>query len=103
MDENNWVESDRNIMLPEKLAAIQAELDERGPIILEHWFYYAGRSPDRLIFDDYEEFLAYLRASVRPGDSLFVWSFPAVCRDDNYLTHGKFPNEHGLVPTKGAY
>jgi hypothetical protein len=78
-------------------------LEEVGPVIVEHWFYYGSRSPDRLVFEDYDEFLEYLRANAKPGDALHVWEFPRVCRDDNTLAHGKYPDAEGRVPKGGAY
>jgi hypothetical protein len=47
--------------------------------------------------------LAYLDAHAFAGDAIHVWSFAAVCGDDNELASGKCPDDNGLVPTRGAY
>jgi hypothetical protein len=70
---------------------------------LEHWHYYGSRSPDRLVFDDLNDFMGDVLGRARIGDAFHVWSFTAVCRDDNELASGKFPDEDGCVPEKGAY
>jgi hypothetical protein len=44
-----------------------------------------------------------LAEAVRPGDSLWLWRFDELCRDDNSLAHGKVPDERGRVPKGGAY
>ena len=45
----------------------------------------------------------YLAEAVRPGDSLWLWRFDELCRDDNSLAHGKVPDDRGRVPKGGAY
>jgi hypothetical protein len=102
-DGNEWSVEGRNILSPDRLAAIRSVLEEVGPVIVKHWFYYGSRSPDRLVFEDYEELLEYLRANARPGDALHVWDFAQVCRDDNTLADGKYPDSHGRTPKGGAY
>jgi hypothetical protein len=99
---DNWTLSGPNILAPENLATLRERL-EKGPVIVEHWFYYAGRSPDRLVFDDYEDLEEYLKHRSAPGDSLWVWDYSSLCRDENYLVRGKRPDEEGRVPEKGAY
>ncbi len=99
---DEWGIETPNIMLPEKLAAIR-EVLEQSPIIVEHWFYYGSRAPDRLIFDGYEDFEAHLSKHANPGDKIYIWRFDALCRDDNALTSGKYPDSDGLVPKKGCY
>ncbi|MBA4149837.1 MAG: hypothetical protein H0X66_17115 [Verrucomicrobia bacterium] len=105
---SNRYEGDRwgfdapSISSPERLAAIKQAL-EQSPIIVEHRFYRGSCAPDRLVFEDYEVFTEYLHAKVRPGDSLWFWRFDQLCRDDNCLTHGKFPDTDGMVPSGGAY
>jgi hypothetical protein len=102
-DTENWSHEGRNILTPDRLAAIRHALEESGPVIVEHWFYYGSRSPDRLVFDDYDEFTKYLASNATPGDALHIWDFAQVCRDDNTLTNGKFPDPQGRVPKGGAY
>src|SRR5262245_37590742 len=101
-ESDEWNAKTPSIMSPERLAVIREVLEE-SPIIVEHWFYRGGCAPDRLVFDDYERFEEHLRTRTRPGDAVHVWRYDALCRDDNTLTHGKFPDTDGLVPKRGAY
>jgi hypothetical protein len=98
-----WVPNLWRFDTPEQLARLQKELDTTGPIILQHWFYNGASSPDRCVFEDFENLMEYLSTSVRPGDSLEAWSFAALCRDDNTLADGKWPNADGCTPKNGAY
>jgi hypothetical protein len=99
---DKWGTEAPSVMSPERLASIRQAF-EQSSIILEHRFYRGSCAPDRLVFDDYEDFSDYLRAKVRPGDSLWFWRYDELCRDDNCLTHGKFPDTDGMVPSGGAY
>jgi hypothetical protein len=102
-DGREWSMEGRNILSEDRLAAIRHILETVGPVIVEHWFYYGGCSPDRLIFEDFDEFMEYLKSRAKPGDSLYVWEFSRVCRDDNTLANGKYPDSQGRVPKGGAY
>ena len=102
VEEDRWTPQGRNILSPDRLSAIR-ECLERSPVIVEHWYYRAGRSPKRLIFDDFEDFEEYLSKEARPGDAFHVWEFSALCRDENTLVHGKMPDSDGCVPERGAY
>lgn len=99
---DEWGKEASNILVEDKLALIRQTL-EQSPIIVEHWFYCRGCAPDRLVFDDYEQFEEYLKSKVAPGDSIWTWRFDALCKENNALVHGKYPDESGLVPKKGAY
>lgn len=102
-DGNGWSAEGPNILSSGRLNAIRKVLEDKGPVIVEHCFYYRGRAPDRLVFDDYEELIEYLNTKARPGDAFDVWDFAEVCRGDNKLTDGKCPDSEGRVPARGAY
>ena len=102
-DGNGWSTEGGNILSPDRLAAIRKVLEDKGPVILEHWFYYGSRSPDRIVFEDYDALTEYLNTKVGAGDALYLWDFVDVCRDDNTLTNGKYPDAEGRVPARGAY
>lgn len=102
-DNNNWSTQGRNILSADRLAAIRKVLDDKGPVIVEHWFYHGSRAPHRIVFDDYEKFVEYLNTNARPGDAFHIWDFANVCRDNNTLATGKYPDAQGRVPAKGAY
>ena len=81
---------------------MRAALDET-PLIVEHRFYRGASALVRLIFDDFGRLDEYLRTQTRIGDSVWVWRYDALCRDDNPLTQGKIPDSDGFVPKGGPY
>jgi len=99
---DEWSTEGAKIATPENLAAIRRVLEDEGPIILEHWFYRGSSSPDRFVFDDFEDFETYLGSKASAGDRIEVWSFSTVCTDQTRLAFGKCPDDQGRVPKKGA-
>jgi hypothetical protein len=100
---DEWSTEGRKIISPENLGAIRKTLEEDGPIILEHWFYWGSCAPVFLVFDDFDAFTEYLNNKASAGDAIHVWSFAAVCKDNNELAYGKCPDDQGRVPKTGAY
>ena len=94
---------ENNILSSQNLEAIRKELDDEGPVIVEHWIYYGGCSPNHYLFYDFDDFVKYLKANVKPGDAIDVWSFHNVCNPDNALTRAKYPDKNGHTPLGGAY
>ena len=103
IETDEWTSDGGKILSPENLASIRETLENEGPIIVEHWFYYGSRAPDRFIFDDFDDFVEYVQTKSRIGDAFHVWSFASVCKDGNEIARGKFPDDDGCVPRKGAY
>jgi hypothetical protein len=99
---HEWSSEGHNILTADRLAAIREVLEKTGPVIVEHWFYYGGCSPERLVFEDYDELVAYI-TSANGGDAFHVWNYAQVCRDDNGLVNGKRPDSEGRVPLGGSY
>lgn len=99
---DNWVKDGRNILSSDNLDNIRAELND-SPIIVERWFYRGGSSPDYHVFDDFDEFVAFLNAETCAGDSVYVWSVRKVCTDATAIAKGKCPDDDGMVPVGGAY
>jgi hypothetical protein len=97
-----WGSESPSVLAPERLAAIKSAFDGSSMIVAHH-FLFGGRAPDSFVFDDYEDFEEYLRANVRPGDRLRFWRYNDLCRDDNAVTYGYYPNAEGQTPTGGAY
>ena len=100
---DDWRPDGKKILSAENLEIIQRTLEDEGPIIVEHWHYYGSRGPDRFVFDDIDDFVTYVEGHSLSGDAFHVWSFAAVCKDENEIASGKFPDEDGCVPRKGAY
>ena len=69
--DDEWSTDGRNILSPDRLSAIRKVL-ATGSVIVEHWFYYGSRSPDRLVFDDYDTLLEYLTANARPKSPVTI-------------------------------
>lgn len=103
VEADEWTQEGRKINTEANLALIRHTLEEKGPIILEHRFYRNASAPDRLVFDDFENFTEYLESHGFAGDSLYIWSFADVCREDNTLANAKCPDDNGYVPLRGAY
>jgi hypothetical protein len=70
-EKDEWGTESLSIMSPERLTAIRDVLEE-SPVIVEYWFFYGGRVPDRMVFDDYDAFDEYLRTQTCPGDAIHV-------------------------------
>jgi len=100
---DEWSTEGAKITAPENLDAIHKVLEDEGPIILERWFYRGSKSPDRVVFEGFDDFTEYLNSQARAGDSIHVWSFSKVCTDQARLVFGKCPDDQGRVPKKGAY
>jgi hypothetical protein len=103
VETDDWTPDGRKILSAENLAIIRKTLEDEGPIIVEHWFYRGSRAPDRLIFDDFDLFVQHLQTNSAIGDAFHVWSYVSVCKNENEIASGKFPDDDGCVPRKGAY
>jgi len=100
---DEWTPDGRVILSDENLDAIRKTLEDVGAVIVEHRFYRGSRSPDRFVFDDFDDFLEYVNGRSRPGDAFYIWSFEELCKDENTLAHGKYPDADGCVPKRGSY
>ena len=102
-EKDEWTTDGAKITSPENLANIKAVLEDEAPIIVEHWFYRGSSAPDRVIFDDFEDFVDYLNEKASAGDMVNVWNFGRACTQKNVLAYGKCPDDEDRVPKKGAY
>jgi hypothetical protein len=100
---DDWTTEGSSIDADGKLEAIRRELEDRGPVILEHRQYRGSSAPTRLVFDNYDELCRYLETEAFAGDSLYVWAYGDVCTLDLALVTGKCPAEDGTVSRGGAY
>jgi len=101
-DPDKWVSHGQKITAQGKLEAIR-QCMENGPIILEHRFYRGARAPARIVFDEFEVFAKYLENQANPGDAFYIWDYTVLCRDDNAIAYGKYPDKNDRVPEGGAY
>jgi len=100
---DEWTPDGKKILSAENLEIIRKTLEDEGPIIVEHRFYRGSRSPDRFVFEDVDDFVEYVNGKARPGDAFYIWSFYLICTDDSIIAQGKYPDDNGCVPNKGAY
>src|ERR1043165_8378181 len=99
---DEWSDWGANILAPDMLDRIKTILEEQ-PIVIEHRLYRGSSAPLRLVFDDYEHFVDHLKSRARPGDRILVWGYDDLCRDNNWLADGKYPDDRGRTPRGGAY
>lgn len=100
---DDWNPNGSRITSSENLESIRQVLEEEGPILVKHWFYRHGCGPEHLVFDEYEEFVAYLNEHSSAGDAIDVWSIWRICNEKDRIAEGKCPDEEGMVPAGGAY
>lgn len=100
---DEWTADGLKILSADNLTIIRKTLEDKGPIILEHWFYRGSSSPERFIFEDIDTFVEYVQSKSRIGDAFYVWSFASVCKHEKAIASGKFPDEDGCIPRKGPY
>ena len=100
---DEWATDGARITDAQHLETVRRTLEDEGPVIVEHWFYRGSSAPDRLVFDDFDDFTEYLNTHASAGDIIDAWSFSAVCTEHNRLATGKCPDDQGRVPRKGAY
>jgi hypothetical protein len=100
---DEWTVDGEKINSVSNLELLRHTLNDKGPVIVERGIYRGSSSPERMIFEYFDDVLEYLQTYVSPGDSIRIWSFMSLCQNDNYLIQGKVPDEDGTVPRKGAY
>ena len=99
---DGWRLDRSNILSESSLSAVKSAL-EQEPVIVEHKLYRRSSAPKRQVFDEYDDFVEYLDKEALPGDVILVWPFSQLCRADNAIVSGKFPDNAGRTPVRGAY
>jgi len=99
---DDWTPDGSKILSDESVSAINKVL-ERGPIIVQHWYYRGASCPRIFGFDDFEDFEEYLKENAVPGDAFDIWSFNEVCTQEKIIAEGKLHDTDGCIPKGGAY
>lgn len=99
---DNWTNAGFKITSVEGISAIANALN-KGPIIVQHWFYRGASSPYVLAMETLVDFTEYVTTKTSAGDILAIWSFGEVCTTANYVAQGKVPDLDGTTPEGGAY
>ena len=102
-EQDDWRSDGSKIVSFENLAAIRDVIENRGCIIVEHWLYRGASAPVRKIFDDFDEFLNYIKTQTYGGDAIDVWSMHELCTRANRIANGKVSDLDGSVPSGGSY
>jgi len=102
-ESDRWTVAVSKITEAAKLSAVRDVLENRGPIIVERWYYRGASAPSRHVFEDYEAFTAFLNDECFAGDIIDIWDWSKVCKTEDALASGKCPDEKGQAPQGGAY
>jgi hypothetical protein len=100
---DDWTTEGSRITDPDKVAAIRAELETKGPVVVKHWYYRGASCPGHFLFEDIDDYLTYMSTHAQPGDAFDIWSLYGLISGVGSLAEGKFPDDDGTVPRKGAY
>jgi len=98
-----WSITGSKITSPENLEAIRDAIENRGSIIVEHWLFCGASAPNRVVFDEFDEFVEYIQTKTSGGDCLDIWLMHEHCKPENRFLEGMVPDEDGCIPEKGAY
>lgn len=99
---DKWTKAGFKITSVEGMTSVSHALN-KGPVIVQHWFYRGASSPDVLALETLAEFTEYVKTKTSAGDMLAIWSFTDVCTQANYIVRGKVPDLDGTTPVFGAY
>jgi len=101
---DNWRLNESEVICSdEKLQIIEKELDAGKFLIAEHWHYRGASCPKRLVIEDYDEFLDYLKEHAIAGDIIDIFDLSIAWQSKKIFLTGKCPDELGETPEKGAY
>ena len=87
----------------ETLSAVSKAFTDGKLLLLEHRHYRGSCGPDRVVLNDYDCFVNYLKTNAAAGDAIHVFDITAALEDGKQFVQGKCPDERGEVPKGGAY
>ncbi len=99
---DDWTADAPKINSQEQLECVRLEL-EKGAILLKHWHYRGACGPTLLVFENYDKYVEYLDSKAQPGDAFDAWPLKDLFVGLGTLAAGKYPDDDGTMPRKGAY
>jgi hypothetical protein len=103
MNSNNWThDPSSNIASEQNKTKIRDALT-KGYIVLEHMHFGGGTGLDKLLIDEYEDFLTYIETKAKPGDQFVIYAIEDLFDRGLYLLKCKFPDDQGRTPRGGSY
>ena len=103
LEHHAWTLEGEKLDAPENVSAIQKIFDEDGPILVRHWYLGGATAPNKVVFESFEEFVAYLEKNAGTGDEIEVWNLWPFMRDTPPVVKAKCPDADGAVPREGFY
>jgi hypothetical protein len=103
VEADEWTIYGPKITDPAIQKTLSDELENSGPVIVQHMHYHGGTLPTKMIFENFQAFGEYLRENAYAGDAIDVWSFEAVCTEATKIVSAKCPDDTGEIPTGGIY
>lgn len=87
----------------ENLKVLEEMLSGGQFFIAEHWHYRGARAPDRVVVEDCDEFINYLKENAIAGDIVKICNLTEAWEGKEKIMEGKCPDDKGEVPERGAY
>jgi len=70
---DEWSSKGEIFTKTERLAELKRLVEGNRFLIAEHWHYRGSRCPDRLIIEDYDDFIDYLESNAIAGDIIDIF------------------------------
>lgn len=87
----------------ENLKVLEKMLSDGRFLVAEHWHYRGARAPDRIVVEDCDDFMDYLKGNAIAGDIVEIYDLTEAWENKEIIVQGKCPDENGEVPETGAY
>lgn len=101
---DEWSDEGECFTEPSRLSELGALIDQGRLLVAEHWHYRGARCPTRLVVEDYDDFIDYLKSHAIAGDIVDVFDLTHAWKQKSAaVVTGKCPDERGETPKHGAY
>lgn len=101
---DEWTTEGSIFSVPENLEKLEKLIQEGKVLVAEHWHYRGSRCQDRIIVEDFDHFIDYLKDNAFAGDAIDIFDITDLWpKKDSPIISGKCPDQSGEVPQRGAY